>query len=112
MGNALGNRIYTLRKARGLTQEELGQRVGVTKAQINKYETGITQNLKRPVAEAVADALEVSPAFLLGWQEKDDVINGKRMSSEEEELIRIYRVLNVRNKVKLLNYAIELEDQK
>ena len=110
MGNALGNRIYSLRKAKGLTQEELGQRVGVTKAQINKYETGITQNLKRSVAEAMAAALDVSPAFLLGWQEKHPVLDGAKLSSEEEELLRIYRSLDVRKKIKLLSLAIELEE--
>lgn len=110
MRNDLGRTIYALRKRKGMTQEELGQRVGVTKAQINKYETGITQNLKRSTAEAMARALEVSPAFLLGWQETSSTVDGVKMSSEEEELLRIYRFLDVRKKIKLLSFAIELEE--
>lgn len=112
MGNALGNRIYSLRKAKGLTQEELGQRVGVTKAQINKYETGVTQNLKRSVAEAMAKALDVSPGYLMGWT--DESVTHEREQSlsndGERELLRIYRALGIRDRVKLLTLAIQLED--
>ena len=112
MENAQGNRIYMLRKAKHMTQEELGQKVGVTKAQINKYETGVTRNLKRPIAEAMANALDVSPAFLLGWQETKPAISGLKISKEEEELIRIYRALGVRDRIKLLSFAIDLEETK
>lgn len=114
MGNALGNRIFTLRKERGLTQEELGAKVGVTKAQINKYETGVTQNLKRSVAEAMAKALGVSPGYLMGWTE-DSIPHEKEQNLSndgERELLRIYRDLSVRDRVKLLSFAIQLEDEK
>ena len=42
----IGQRIRRLRLEHGLSQEELGAKVGLQKAAINKYETGTVVNLK------------------------------------------------------------------
>lgn len=67
----IGEKIKRLRLERGLTQEELGNAVGVQKAAINKYETGIVINLKREVIQKLAKALDVNPVWLMddedGW---------------------------------------------
>lgn len=63
-----GERIRSLRVAKHMSQEELGALVGVKKAAINKYETGIVVNLKRSMIEKLSIALDTSPAFLLGFE--------------------------------------------
>lgn len=63
-----GERIRALRIQKGMSQEELGSRVGLKKAAINKYETGVVVNLKRSIIAKLADALETSPAYLMGWE--------------------------------------------
>ena len=60
-----GEKIKMLRKERGLTQEELGNMIGVQKAAINKYETGIVDDFKQSTIHALAKALHVSPIELL-----------------------------------------------
>lgn len=60
-----GEKIKHYRKALGLTQEELGRAIGVGKAAINKYETGIVVNLKRSTLAALAKALHVTLSNLL-----------------------------------------------
>jgi len=60
-----GEKIRQLRKELGLTQEELGNLIGVQKAAINKYETGMVVNLKKSTIAALAKALHVSPVDLL-----------------------------------------------
>ena len=60
----LGERIKQVRKQRGMSQSALAERVGLSYAQIGRYETKGTQ----PPAEAlkkIADALGISPDFLL-----------------------------------------------
>ena len=42
----VSDRIKRLRLERGLTQEELGDVLGVGKATVQKYESGQIQNLK------------------------------------------------------------------
>ena len=58
----LGDYIKHLRKASGLTQEELGEKVGVKKAAVQKWESGQTTNLKRATINELAKIFDVSPA--------------------------------------------------
>lgn len=67
----IGEKIKRLRKENGITQEELGSAIGVKKAAINKYETGVVVNLKKTTIESLARALDVNPVWLMdeadGW---------------------------------------------
>lgn len=65
----MGERIKQLRLAAGLSQEELGTKVGVQKAAIHKYENGLVVNLKRAMIDKLAKALYTTPAYLLGLEE-------------------------------------------
>jgi transcriptional regulator with XRE-family HTH domain len=71
MDMTIGEKIKRLRKEKGMTQEELGSLIGVQKAAINKYETGIVINLKRDIIAKLASALDVNPVWLMdendGW---------------------------------------------
>lgn len=66
-----GERIKALRIQHGMTQEELGAKVGVQKSAIYKYETGLVVNLKRSVIEKLAKALDVKPSYLMGMSEDE-----------------------------------------
>ena len=63
----IGERIKTYRQLLGISQEELGSRIGVQKSAIHKYETGLVVNLKSSTIQKLADALNVTPSFLLGF---------------------------------------------
>lgn len=58
-------KIKYLRLKKGLSQEALGELIGVQKAAINKYETGRVVNIKRTTLKNLASALGVTPADLL-----------------------------------------------
>ena len=62
MGDKIGSRIKELRTSLGLTQEELGDLIGVKKAAINKYESGLVKNIKRDMQARLAEALHTDPA--------------------------------------------------
>ncbi len=62
IGN-IGMLIHSERMRRGLTQEELGQRVGVGKAQISKIESGRGLTIK--TVTKVLDALNLSASVNL-----------------------------------------------
>ena len=64
-----GERIKQLRLAKHLTQEQLGALVGVKKAAINKYETGLVVNLKRSMIAKLSSVLDTSPAYLIGMED-------------------------------------------
>ncbi len=66
----MGEKIKMLRLQKGMSQEELGKKVGVQKAAINKYEKGIVVNLKRSTIASLASALDVTPIYLMGLDEE------------------------------------------
>lgn len=66
----LGERLKSLRKSKGLTLEELAERVGTSKQTVHRYENGQISNIPSERIEALARALETTPTSLMGW-EKD-----------------------------------------
>ncbi|MFA5481119.1 MAG: helix-turn-helix transcriptional regulator [Bacilli bacterium] len=65
MEESFGQRIARLRKGRGLTQEELGDKVGVTSQAVSKWETDISAP-DVMILVKLADILGVSVDSLLG----------------------------------------------
>lgn len=63
--SALGRKVRELRRSRGMTQKELASAVGVTGAQLHRYETGATRVAASRMI-AIAEALGVRPDVLLG----------------------------------------------
>lgn len=61
-----GEVIKLLRKRKNLTQEQLGDLIGVQKSAIAKYEKGRVENLKRSTIEKLAEIFSVSPSYILG----------------------------------------------
>ena len=61
----LGAKIKKARLERGLTQQELGNLVGVQKSAIAKYENGRVVNIKRSTLQKIASALEIRPSELM-----------------------------------------------
>lgn len=93
----MGDRIKEVRKLRGLTQEELAQKLGLKDSAIAKYESGRVENIKRSVISEMARVLECSPVYLLCLDEDSDSlpINNKTsvfdVSNIEKEIIKAYR---------------------
>lgn len=53
----------------GITLEELAQKVGVSRQTIQRYESGVISNIPADNVEKIADALQTTPAALMGWEE-------------------------------------------
>uniref|UniRef100_A0AAU8AZS3 HTH XrE protein n=1 Tax=Dulem virus 37 TaxID=3145755 RepID=A0AAU8AZS3_9CAUD len=133
MLESMGQRIKARRIELELTLDELGKKVGVGASTVRKWETGYIKDMRSDKIQKVADALDVSPAYLMGWDESQNVsieqvhtnngligqanapvtINNDgapiQLSKEEAELLRIYQELSVRGRMKLLTAAMDLE---
>lgn len=100
MSDKIGSRIKELRLKLGLTQEELGEIIGVKKAAINKYESGLVKNIKRDMQARLAEALHTDPASLFYPDAtKPELV----LTTFEETLITKFRELNEEGQ----NMAIE-----
>lgn len=69
----MGMRIRSKRTELGLTMEELGDMLGVQRQAINKWEKGEVQNIKRSYITKMAELFEVSPSWLMGFEDTKDV---------------------------------------
>ena len=66
-----------LREQKGLTLLQLAKRIGVSEATVQRYESGEIINPRRDRVIALAQVLDVSEAFLMGWEEQkldDDIM--------------------------------------
>ncbi|MEB6549126.1 helix-turn-helix domain-containing protein [Heyndrickxia sporothermodurans] len=82
----IGIRISALRKKKNLTQEELAQRVGISRAALSHYE----KDRREPDFETlkkIADFFDVSSDYLISGKESDELINvaGKEIKLTPEE---------------------------
>jgi repressor LexA len=64
---------YLIKKERlrnNLSQEEVAKAIDSTKQAVYKYENGIVTNIPMDKIEKMAQLFGVSPAYLMGWEEK------------------------------------------
>ena len=100
----LGERIKELRAITNMSQEELGRRVGVQRAAINKYEKGTVENIPIKTIERIANVFDVSPTYIVGWNGDSDnplavevkLLQGVKRyyGAEVVDLIELYTTLN------------------
>lgn len=64
-----GQRIYALRKARGLTMEEVGKACGVAKSTVRKWETDFIESMRADKLQALADVLQTSISYILDGED-------------------------------------------
>lgn len=104
----IGERIKTIRIRNGLTQDELANRISTTKQTIHKYETGIISNIPSSKIEAIANVLNTTPAYLMGWE--DDI---EKYSDDELDnaIIEIFNRLSEEKQKQALDYMNFLASQ-
>lgn len=88
----IGNRIREARNSLGITQEELAQKLGITKGAVANYENE-TSHPKEAIMYKLIEALHVDANYLF-----QDVVNftfqQNTLSKSEKELIKKYRYLD------------------
>ncbi len=82
---SIGKRIKFLRKQNGLSIDDLASKLGKNRATVYRYENGDIENLPLDILDPLADALNTTPAYLMGWVSKDFI--STRMSEGENESI-------------------------
>lgn len=112
--NSVGNKIKELRVLSGMSQEALGQKIGVQRAAVNKYEKGVVENVPIRTIEKLAEVFNVTPAYLVGWDSKPQnplafevkVLQGVKYFYGEEtvELLEDFTELNATGKRRVFQY--------
>lgn len=99
-----GDRLREARERNGLTQQELGEAMGVDQQRIQKLETGVTKTYKERFVIDLAGKLDVSPAWLALGEE--DI---EKLSGEAFDVARMWDQLSAESRSKIL--IIVLKDR-
>ena len=111
----VGQQIKKLREEKGMTLEELGNKVGVGKSTVRKWETGMIANMRRDKIEKVAQALDVSPAYFFNCESFQSDSKDFILSDDEKKLILQYRKISSEDKEmlnRILAYSSKLSSPK
>lgn len=65
----VGKRIKERRKELGMSADELAKRLGKDRSTIFRYEKGDIENLPIDILEPIANILQTTPQYLMGWEE-------------------------------------------
>ena len=112
----VSDRIKMLRVAAGMTQEQLGEILGVGKATVQKYESGQIQNLKTSHIRTLCEIFGKKPHYFIfddleRYEKPDSLlienissIHGKPIAEEFECFLK----LNETGRQKVIEYTLDL----
>lgn len=114
-----GAKIKYLRSLTDMSQEELGRRVGVQRAAINKYEKGTVENIPIKTIEKIAKVFDVSPTYIVGWTSDESnplsaevkILQGvkKYYGGDVVEIIESFVHLNSIGKKRVFQYLGDMQ---
>lgn len=84
--STIGKRIHDRRVQMGLSADDLAARLGKNRATIYRYEGDEIENLPISVIAPLAEVLQVSPAYLMGWVNTTDTYSEKFYERLDQEL--------------------------
>lgn len=87
----ISDRIRAQMQLLNLSYGELAEKAGLAKSAVHRYATGLTDKVPTEALEKMARALGVSPAYLIGWEERPHTLAAHFEGEEftEEELHEI-----------------------
>ena len=91
MSVGMAQRIKNLRQEKGLTLEQVAEVVGVGKSTVRKWETGMIANMRRDKIADLAKALGTTPAYLMGWNEKEESPSEPELTEGEKMMLALFR---------------------
>ena len=102
----IGEKIKFHRKAMKMTQTELGERLGVQKNAVSKWETGRVEDIPTGKIRQMAEMFDVPVAYLM-----EDEMDTPAFSSEHDRLAELFDTLNKNGRRQLMTFARYLASQ-
>lgn len=108
----IGQRVKVRREELGMSQDELAKKIGYkSKSSINKIELGF-RDLTQSKIKAIADALDTTPSYIMGWDEEKEVESSlekvkaalEQEDSKTAEIIKLILDLPESKQDEALNY--------
>lgn len=102
-----GQRIKSIRQEKCINAETLASKIGVSAATIYRYERGDIEKVPGKTIVLIAEALNVTPAILMGWDEDDT----DSPAPADPEISSVLHRLNQTGRDAWMKYGRYLADQ-
>lgn len=97
----IGDKIRLHRKALGLTQTELGEKLGVKTNAVSKWECGRVDDIPTSKIKAMAKLFDVQPSYLID-EKQPAPTNGDELSEEDKKLLMMIHNLTPENRERIV----------
>ena len=87
---SVGQRIKIARERKNMTLDEVAKRCETTKQTIYKYENEIVTNIPYDKIVLLSKALDVTPSYLFGWDEKENSPSEPSLTEGEKVLLDLF----------------------
>ena len=109
----VADRIKECREERGMNADQLARIIGKDRSTIFRYEKDEIGNIPINVVQAIAVALDVDPAYLMGWSDEKTPSRNEtpvtQLDDEHTGLIERYDALDQKRKDQLMAFLQFLE---
>lgn len=106
----IGQRIRAAREHKNMTLDEVAACCKTTKQTIFKYENEIVTNIPYDKLNLLCNALDVSPSYLFGWDEKEDSPDELSLTEGEKAFIKLLRRLPSEERAVVLDKILSALD--
>ncbi len=69
------------------TLQDVADKMGLTRATIQKYESGLIKGVDTTTLERLANVLQTTPAYLMGWEENSETLHNFIQPEITEECV-------------------------
>ena len=87
----IGQRIKMVRERKDMTLDEVAKLCNTTRQTIFKYENEIVTNIPYDKIVLLSNALDVSPSYLFGWDEKESSPSEPVLTEGEKLMLELFR---------------------
>lgn len=97
----IGDKIRLHRKALGLTQTELGEKLGVKTNAVSKWECGRVDDIPTSKIKAMAKLFDVQPSYLID-EKQHAPTNEDELNAEDKKLLMMIHNLTPENRERIV----------
>lgn len=106
----IGDKIRLHRKALGLTQTELGEKLGVKTNAVSKWECGRVDDIPTSKIKAMAKLFDVQPSHLID-EKQPAPTNGDGLAEDDKRIIEFLHQLTPENRERVFEIIKALASQ-
>lgn len=104
---SFSSRLRQAREQAGFTQQDLAEKLGITKSAVGNYENGVSSP-KWDVLLRIFDVLQVEPNFLYQDSFSSELSGAVQLTPRQSALLSSFEQLNEEGQTKAVEYVEDL----